>query len=368
MSSSSSASSEGYSIFDTIQDGFPVLGATNSDEMAKALVEVARKGFDLARQRYWAGEPGPYVLDGEFSLATFEALSTTLESQWRLGYENRRIVLFGDPQDVHEEVTALINNEIQQGVDWGSHAEMPRELQGFRGQDHMIADKGSATRTWLLTSSSSPYCKEADALLTARTATAKENGVAIEIAHANESFERLCREIISWTTGEGERALLAIGLKINTKPPYQQDPQFWLVVRDSTPTSPSINCQVYDFGNGSKKAPHCTPHSGPATPTLIVSEKPVNGCNLELMRATDPEAEELIVELPVGAALFHDLQTDAFWKKFSIILSDGFTEDLKTKRWFLDLGYIRYKITDIIEMDAIQMQGREMRARARVSG
>jgi hypothetical protein len=65
------------------------------------------------------------------------------------------------------------------------------------------------------------HCKEADALFTAETATSAENGLAIEIAHGNETFPVLCREILNWTSGKGERALLAVGIKLNTEAPYQ---------------------------------------------------------------------------------------------------------------------------------------------------
>ncbi|KAJ7693577.1 hypothetical protein B0H17DRAFT_1132377 [Mycena rosella] len=140
--------------------------------------------------------------------------------------------------------------------------------------------------------------------------TGPENGLAIEIAYGNETFPELYREIVNWTSGDGNRALLAVGIKINTKPPYQRDAQLRLVVRDSTPTFPSANCQVYDFGNGSNIAPRGVPQPGPPTPVIIASESPVEGCQLQYLVPDDPQAEEMIVDLPIGAALFHDLQAD----------------------------------------------------------
>lgn len=107
-------------------DVYSSLPLTDSDKIAKALVDAARTAFDSARSVYWAGrDPGPYALDGEWSLATFEALTSTLESKWRLAYIDRRILLFGDPKDVHEEVTNLVAKEVELGVEWGVHAETP---------------------------------------------------------------------------------------------------------------------------------------------------------------------------------------------------------------------------------------------------
>jgi hypothetical protein len=91
-----------------------------------------------------------------------------------------------------------------------------------RGQRYLLQNIHSTTRTWKLSpSSSTVHCKEADALFTAETATSAENGLAIEIAHGNETFPILCREILNWTSGKGERALLAVGIKLNTEAPYQ---------------------------------------------------------------------------------------------------------------------------------------------------
>jgi hypothetical protein len=120
-----------HEICDPSTSVFGDIPPTNSDETAKALVESVRIAFDAAREAYWAGQPGPYVLEGKWSLATFEALASTLESKWRLAFYENRITLFGDPKDVHERVTDLIASEVQQGVEWGTHMETPAILQGL---------------------------------------------------------------------------------------------------------------------------------------------------------------------------------------------------------------------------------------------
>ncbi|KAJ6535992.1 hypothetical protein DFH09DRAFT_1402336 [Mycena vulgaris] len=348
----SSLSRRTLSIFDDIPP-------TKSDETAKALVEGARSAFESARNAYWAGLPGPYALEGKWSLATFEALATSLESKWRLAYDEQEVFLFGDPKDVHEEVTNLLAKELEFGVEWESHPDTPQILRGFRGQHYLFANKQSATRKWRLTpSSSSLCCKEADALFTGQTATSAENGLAIEIAHANESFPVLCHEIVNWTSGEGDRVLLAVGIKLDTKSPYQRDPQLRLVVRDSTPTSTSVHCKVYDFGNGSNIVPRHFPHvAGPPTPVLVASEQRIEDGHLQHLVPADPQAEELIVELPVGAAFFHELQPETFSEKFDLLLTNEYVADMKAKCWSLDLGYLRHRISEIIENDAVPIPG-----------
>lgn len=37
------------------------------------------------------------------------------------------------------------------------------------------------------------------------------------LIYSNESFGELCREVVNWMTGEGDGALLAIGIKVNTE-------------------------------------------------------------------------------------------------------------------------------------------------------
>ncbi|KAJ7193339.1 hypothetical protein GGX14DRAFT_589169 [Mycena pura] len=309
------------------------------------LADKALSAFESARGAYWAGHPGPYILEGTWSLATFEALATTLESKWRLGFYQGQIMLYGNPIDVHK-VTHLFSEEVEFGVSWDSHPETPDVLKGFRSLRYLLAKKRGFTRKWMLTtttSSSSMYCKEADGLFVAPTATREENGLAIEVAHS-KSFPELCREVINWTTGDGNRVLLAVGLK--------WDPQLRLVVRDCTPSSTSVNCKVYNFGNGSNVARRQTPRTGPPTPVRVASHQLAEGCIKQNVVPTNPQTDELILELPIGAAFFYNLERDAFTKRFGLVLADGYLQDLKAKKWILDLGYIRNRICEIIAEDA----------------
>ncbi|KAJ7508566.1 hypothetical protein B0H11DRAFT_2185010 [Mycena galericulata] len=333
------------------------LPPTESDKVAKALVAEAKTAFDTARKQYCAGLAGPYILPGKWTLATFEALAITLESKWCLGYSKGSITLFGDPKDVHERTTVLFVQELQLGVAWDSHPDTPELFRNFRRRErHLIMSNSSATRQWRLTPDSlSLYCKEADALFTSPTARSKENGIALEVAHGNEGFSDLRDEVIAWTSGEGERVLLAVGVKINTKSPYQRDPQLRLLIRDCTHSSKSINCTVYNFGNGSKVTPRDTPRTSPPTPVRIESEHPAENCSVQYIVPVDPEGDELIVALPAGAALFQELQPDTFLHTNNLLLTEAYVQDLRTKRWYLDLGFLRYSIRDIIKTDAARI-------------
>ncbi|KAJ6502162.1 hypothetical protein C8R45DRAFT_1092057 [Mycena sanguinolenta] len=333
-------------------DVFESVPTTSSDETAQALAAGARKAFVNARDASWAGEPGPFILEGEYSLAAFEALSSTLESKSRFAYVDRKIILCGDPGDVHEEVSDLLADVVKL-IDWNSHSDTPNELAGPLGQKHLLVNKCSATRRWKLSpTSATVYCKEADVLFCARTAVRQENGAAIEVAHKNESFPALCHEIQNWTTGQGHRALLAVGIKIDTKPPYHRDARLRLVVADSTATPESEHCRVYEFGSGTCVVPRERPRSGPITAVLKTSEGELDDCSLHYFSPADPASLDLIVDLPVGAALFADIAADAFLRKFNIILEDSFMGNLRTKHWRLDLGYLRYQVSDIIQNDA----------------
>ncbi|KAJ7204393.1 hypothetical protein GGX14DRAFT_646914 [Mycena pura] len=299
---------------DTSDRVFGDLLPSDSDGIAKALVDNALSAFDVARAAYWAGQPGPYTLEGTWSLATFEVLATTLESKWRLAFYKGQIILYGDPKDVHEEVSDLLSDEVKR-VGWNSHPETPDVVKELPLR-HLVANKQSSTRKWKLTKSSvSMYCKEADKLFVASTAFREENGLVIEVAHSNESFPELCREIINWTMGDGNRVLLAVGVK--------RDPQLRLVVRD-----------------------------WPLTPVRVASHQLAEGCLKQNLVPTNRHTDNLILELPIGSALFDDLQHDAFTKRFGVVPADRYLQDLKAKRWILDLGYIRNEICDIIAQDA----------------
>ncbi|KAJ6449716.1 hypothetical protein C8R47DRAFT_1204770 [Mycena vitilis] len=326
------------------------LPTSASDEIAKAKVEEARGSFDHARKRYW-GEDGPFELTGEYPLSVYEALVATLESKWRFAYEDRKILLYGDPGDVHEEVIALLVDDIMQ-IDW-SNASCPEFLRGRHRERSLFVNKLSAARKWRLTPSSpTGYCKEADALFVARTAKAKENGLAIEVAHCNETLPTLHREIQNWVSGDGERALLAVGFKINSKHPHQRDPLLQLLVRDSAPgPTSSITTTVFEFGHGTRVAPRRDPQLGLLTP-LAFTTGSIAGAPVRYCSAADTTAQDLVVEVSIGAALFSDIQEDVFWKAEQVLLSPGYINHLRNVKWRIDLGYIRYQILASIRHDA----------------
>jgi hypothetical protein len=92
---------------------FTDITSSASDEIAKAIAEKALEEFHAARDRYYREEDGPYVFPGAWSEATYEALATTLESKWRLGWTEGVITLYGDPGDVHESVVELLSTEVK---------------------------------------------------------------------------------------------------------------------------------------------------------------------------------------------------------------------------------------------------------------
>ncbi|KAJ7129429.1 hypothetical protein C8R44DRAFT_872702 [Mycena epipterygia] len=309
------------------------------------MTEVARPAFDAACALYWQGLPGPYVLDDEWTLATYEALAATLETKWRLGWANGKITLYGDPAPSTK--TSSSSSPLRSRASSGRITQRPQKY--FEAcQRRLFSDKRSTTHRWKLAPSSSTLiCKEADAFFRTPTNASEESGLAIEIAHLNESFPRLCREVINWTSGVGDRGLLGLGIKVDTKPPYQRDPRLRLVVKDSAHT----RCKVYEFGHGSSIVSRRSPHSGPPTAVVLASEEQIEGCDLEFVVPADPQAEALIVELPIGAALFHDLQTNAF-RDLGVVLSENYVEHLKGMSWMLDLGYLRHEIVNIVQNHA----------------
>jgi hypothetical protein len=111
---------------------------------------------------------------------------------------------------------------------------------------------------------------------------------------------------------------------------FQHDPRLRLVVRDATPTS----CRVYEFGHGSSIATRHDLHSAD-TPTAVVLEKrgdsEVERCNLEFFAPADAQADTLILELPIGAALFHDLTIETHAD--DVTLSAAYVEYLKGMKW-----------------------------------
>ncbi|KAJ7202664.1 hypothetical protein GGX14DRAFT_399432 [Mycena pura] len=328
------------------------LPSTAFDEVAWALVESVRPAFESASQQYWAGLEGPYVLDGDWTLETYEAFATTLETRWQPAYQDRRIMLFGDPNTVHE---SLIGSSPK-SCSWSS---------GGRGRIHLFRNLYRSTCKWQLTSTSiSPHCKEADVLIRAHTATTKENGLAVEIAHLNESFERLCREVQDWTSGDGERALLAVGLKVDTKSPYQvwNLCNTWALASfsflHSSGTTPGSGSS---FVTSRQEPPHSivasvvprrAPRFGPPTAVRVSTHSEGEECLIEHVEPVHPESEDMLVQIPIGAALFSDLVPDAFAEELGFTLTDAYVEDLKAKQWTLDLGYLRYVLMDkIIKKD-----------------
>jgi hypothetical protein len=102
--------------------------STASDEISKALIESALASFQAAREKYRGGAPGPYILEGKYSIAAFEAL-VSKETHWKLSFADNTITLFGDPNDIHEEVSALVSDNFR-AVDWDSHPDAPAALTG----------------------------------------------------------------------------------------------------------------------------------------------------------------------------------------------------------------------------------------------
>ncbi|KAJ7911176.1 hypothetical protein B0H13DRAFT_1876038 [Mycena leptocephala] len=71
----------------------------------------------------------------------------------------------------------------------------------------------------------------------------------------------------------------------------RRDPRLRLVVRDSTPSSTSLHCRVYEFGDGRKVVSRRNPHSGP-TVMVIESEQPGE----ESMFSTNPFRTQSITQ------------------------------------------------------------------------
>jgi hypothetical protein len=67
-----------------------------------------------AKKSYFDGLPGPYVLAGQYSLATFERFSGMTENHWRMAYshEGNQIILYGDPQPEHNLFSSNIRNSL----------------------------------------------------------------------------------------------------------------------------------------------------------------------------------------------------------------------------------------------------------------
>ncbi|KAJ6551511.1 hypothetical protein B0H19DRAFT_1073206 [Mycena capillaripes] len=257
----------------------------SDDDTAKARVCCARNAFIEARGRYYAGEAGPFDLNGRWSEATYETLVTTLENHWRLGWTDGVITIYGDTGKFH----ALVTQYIVGGFD---RVESSAGTSSFSVPFNLFRDFRSTTQRWRL-SPTKVFFKEPECFLRAATSetSAGENGLVVEVAHLNEDFTTLAREIVDRTRGKGQRALVAVGIKIDTKSPLdQRDPRLRMIVRDVSPTSNSINCRIYEFGRDSNVIPRATPVQGPPTPVTVRSTQPVEGCCLESVTPTDTGA------------------------------------------------------------------------------
>ncbi|KAJ6576553.1 hypothetical protein DFH09DRAFT_363373 [Mycena vulgaris] len=225
-SSSSTPLSTSSSLGTPGKDSFSDITPSTSDEIAKALVEAARGAFEKARTRYYDGDAGPFILEGQWSEASYEALATNLESKWRLGWTAGIITIYGDPAPVHESIIESITTEVR-AIEWDHH-DTPESFRYIRGQLKLYRDLRSAGHKWQLTpTSSTQFMKEPDSFFRAAWPTKNlngglEDGLVIEIAHLNESFDLLSREVVDWTRGDGDRALLALGIKIDAKVPNQR--------------------------------------------------------------------------------------------------------------------------------------------------
>ncbi|KAJ7782060.1 hypothetical protein DFH07DRAFT_935834 [Mycena maculata] len=275
-----------------VSNGQPRLNPFESEDndIEKKQIEPVLNAFEAARAKYYLGEPGPYILTGKWSLAMAEIVSS-----------GKSIQTLPNDSSIH-----------------------------FRSTD----------QKWTLTpTSANPVTKEPDCFYRA-TGSTGENGMVVEIAHRNESFELLVRWIVDWTRGAGNRALLA-----RSTPILPHDPRLRLIVRDVTSTSQSIHCRVYDFGEDSGIEPRPTYGEGPATPVRVVESIPVEGCQLEYVVPIDPAASTLMVDVPIGTAMFQDLHPQSIG---GITLTEAYIDHLKGTVWKLDLNYFRHAIIEIL--------------------
>jgi hypothetical protein len=80
------------------------MSPTNDSDAESIQDKTLLAAFDNAKKDYFDGFPGPYVLAGKYSLATFERLSRITESHWGLAYshDGNQIFIYGDTQPEHE--------------------------------------------------------------------------------------------------------------------------------------------------------------------------------------------------------------------------------------------------------------------------
>jgi hypothetical protein len=95
---------------------------------------------------------------------------------------------------------------------------------------------------------------------------------------------------------------------------------------------------LYAFGSGTTVTPRSTPGDGPSTTFRVdTEENAASGCRLQYMVADDEDAP-FVVEIPIGAALFRNLQPDTYPDQ---ILTTAYVEHLQRMVWRLDLGCLR---------------------------
>ncbi|KAJ7768396.1 hypothetical protein B0H16DRAFT_1453108 [Mycena metata] len=314
---------------------FSDMPSSSSEEIAPHVAGPVHAAYEKARQKYYNGEDGPYVLDGKWTRAEAEAFLDTFEDKWCVEWDGTKITLFGDPGLTHQSVGQCLSTWVS-NMGWQTYPDTPAVLRNPLGLRRLFQDSRSSRFKWKLTPKSpSLYMKEPDVYFRATRAVG-ENGMAIEIAHRNETFDELMREILNWTRGEGERALLAVGLKIDSKSPHRvrelfmhpRDPRLRLVVRDVTPTSQCTSCRIYEFGAESGIEPRELPTEGPATAVQVKEVPTLLEGNMQVMVPVDKTDGTLMVEIPVGAAMFHNIQPDSI---SGILLPSNYITDIKRK-------------------------------------
>jgi hypothetical protein len=73
-------------------------------------VDKMLDAFDRAKELYYRGQPGPYRLDGTYTLAEFEQFSTLMESTGQLSFsdDDGVVFLWGDPSFPHEGMSSYL--------------------------------------------------------------------------------------------------------------------------------------------------------------------------------------------------------------------------------------------------------------------
>ncbi|KAJ7657914.1 hypothetical protein DFH06DRAFT_457096 [Mycena polygramma] len=336
------------SVETTVSDLFAEIAPSPSEEIARKLLDPAVEAFEEARELYYQGKPGPFALTGNWSQATYEALVDRLECHWNMAWNDGQITLYGDPGPVHQSIIYRLTTMFSSAVsDWIlKHPDAPAAFGDAIGQMRLYGDHRSAGRCWKLTPSSpSPVIKEPDAFFRMRSREKTEAGVAFEIAHLTESLPVLCGEVVDWTSGDGDRALLGVGLKIQSETPGDADPKLRFVVRDVSPTALSNDLYYYDFGAGSSVSGRANRSSGPASQTTEVAREDMGRCRY-IGRAPVNDNDSFIVDIPAGAALFSSLSPTSFPR---VPLTPDFVAHMRSFMWKLDLSHLRYSIISLVE-------------------